>query len=313
MAPITTSWIASVLVGASLLELAMLRIGTRTAIHIPGLERIAGPYRMFAETGRLMFFAAVVLLALLLAYLVRDLYLDGRTRAAACLSSFVVVAALGGLRLIGNDVMAPAVTVIVAILGFVVLARQSRPVRVVVGLFVFTFLAGALQALLQSSVGGGLTGPFRYLPTGVEVMAVAFAISSGPLFWRALRPGRALTRRVQWSAVVTGLLVTAVILANPSTSHILMLWNIGLTGALPAAIYGLAAASLLVAVVSSFQCQQQTLALALVLLLLGGISLTSTYQSGLLIAGLGLMDLTVMRPGSQLPDAAEPRNPPIPR
>jgi hypothetical protein len=104
-----------------------------------------------------------------------------------------------------------------------------------------------------------------------------------------------------------------VILANPSTSHILMLWNIGLTGALPAAIYGLAAASLLVAVVSSFQCQQQTLALALVLLLLGGISLTSTYQSGLLIAGLGLMDLTVMRPGSQLPDAAKPRNPPIPR
>ena len=149
-APITANWLASILVGAALLELAILRIGTRTAVHIPGIENFTGPYQLFAATGRFMFFASVVLLALLLPFLVYDFYRDGRTHAAACLFTFVIVASLGGLRLIDNDVMAPAVTAIVASLAFVVFARLPRDLRVVVGLFVVAFLAGALQSLLQS-------------------------------------------------------------------------------------------------------------------------------------------------------------------
>ena len=306
-AQVSARWLASVLVGASVLELTILRVGTRTAIHIPGLEEVAGPYRLVAAAGRLAFFVAIVVLAVLLPYLAHHLYQRGRARSAACLFTFVVIATLGGLRLVGNDVLAPAVTAIVALLAAVVLARQPRALRVVVGLFVVAFLASALRAILQSGFGGGLTGGSGHLSRGAELLAVLAAVSSGPLVRRALGLDWLPSGRLAWTGIGVGLLVTGAILANASTVHILMLWNFGLTGALPAGAYGLALASFVVAVASAVRSGHRPLALALTLMFLGGVGLMSTYQSGLVVAGLGLLDSA--RPGliTQAPPAMPSR------
>jgi hypothetical protein len=288
---VSVQWLASVLVGASLLELIILRIGTRTAIHIPGLEEFAGPYRLFAATGRLAYFTAAVLLCVLLPYLARELYLEGQTHAAAGLSIFVVVAGLGALRVIGNDVMAPAIIAIIASLALVVASRRRHGLGLVIAMFVVAYLAHASYVVLQGSFGGELPSASRQLPLGAEWLAVLAAISSGPLVRRTLQLERRPSRRLMGVALAVGLVVTGAIVANPYTVHILMLWNFGLTGTLPAAVYGLATASLTVAVASSARCGQQRLALALTLLFLGGLGLTSTYQSGLIVAGLGLLNL----------------------
>jgi hypothetical protein len=293
--PITTSWLALVLVAASVFELLILRIGTRTAIHIPGIEEVAGPYRTVAAAGRLAFFVAVVMLAMLLVRVAHDLYRDGQTHAAVALFMFVVVAGLGGLRVVGNDVLAPTVTAIITSLSVAVLARQRLAVKVVVGLLVVAFLTSALHALPQGGFGGDL-------PRLAELLAVTAAISSGPLVRRGLGDAWFPVGRLAWASGIVGLVVTSAIIASPSTVHILMLWNFGLTGGLPAIAYGLAAASAVVAVGSSVRRGQPLLALALTLVFLGGVGLASTYRSGLVVAGLGLLGLTE----ASQPDAGSP-------
>lgn len=147
---VSTLWLASVLVAASTVELVILRIGTRTAIHVPGIEQVRGPYRVIAAGGRLAFFVAVVASGVLLVRLTRDLRGLGRARSAASLSSFIGVAVIGALRLVGNDLLAPAVTAIVASLAIVVLARQRREIAAVVGLFAAAFVASAVPVLSAS-------------------------------------------------------------------------------------------------------------------------------------------------------------------
>lgn len=301
---VSTNWLASILVGASLMELTILRVGTRTAIHIPGLERVAGPYRVVATAGRLAFFVAAVMLCVLLPYLAGDLYRRGATRSAACVLTFVVVAGLGALRLVDSDVLAPAVTMVVAALAVVVLAQQQSQVRVIVGLFVVAFVAAALHTIVQSGPTGQLPAGLRQLPRGSELLAVLAATASGPLVRRSLELRLIPSRRLAWTATAVGLLVTGATLANASTVHILMLWNFGLTGALPAVVYGFAVASLVVAVASSVRCRHHHLALALCLFFLGGIGLTSTYQSGLVVAGLGLLGLDITQVGTNRDDAS---------
>ena len=289
---VSTSWLASILVGASLLELSILRIGTRTAIHVPGLERVEGPYRVFAGAGRLAFFVAVVLLAVLLPYLARDLFQRGRARVAAALLSFIVVAGLGALGVVDSEIMASAVVAIVGSLTVLVLAHQRREVRVVVGLFIAAFLLGALHTLVQGGPSSWMNNELRQLLGVAELMAVLAALASGPLLRRSLGLNWVPHGRVAWASMSIGVIVTGAIIASPSTAHILMLWNFGLSGGLPAPVYGLAVASLVVAVASTFSRRQPVMAFALTLFVLGGIGLTSTYQSGLIVAGLGLLDLS---------------------
>lgn len=289
---VSTSWLASILVGASLLELTILRIGTRTAIHIPGLERVAGPYRVFASAGRLAFFVAVVLLVVLLPYLAHDLTRHGRARVAAALLSFVLVAGLGALRLVSSEFMASAVIAVVGSLAVVVLPRQRREVRTVAGLFIVAFLLGALHTVTQGGPSDGMNNELRQLLGVAELLAVLAALSSGPLVRRSLGLNWVPHDRLAWVGMSVGVIVTGTIIANPSTAHILMLWNFGLSGGLPAPVYGLAVASFVVALASTFSQGQVHLALALTLFVLGGIGLTSTYQSGLIVAGIGLLDLS---------------------
>ena len=300
---VSTAWMASFLVGASVFELAILRVGTRTAIHVPGLEQIAGPYRAFALTGRLSFYIAVVLLMALLPRLVLDLMRRGSTHSAAAIASFVVVAGLGSLGWAGTEIVAAAVTTIVASLVVVVLSHRRGRTGTVVALFGAAFIAGALHSIIDGGVGGGAPEWVDQLAPASEVLGVMAAILSGPMIRLSMGLRSFPQGLMALAGTAAAVAVTAAIVANGSTVRILMLWNLGLTGSLPAAVYGVAAGSLLIAIATSAKEGQRYLALSLVLLFLGGISMTSTYQSGLIVAGLGLLDLT-----SRIPEgfAAQP-------
>ncbi len=82
-----------------------------------------------------------------------------------------------------------------------------------------------------------------------------------------------------------------------STSRILLLWNEGLSGTLPGTVYAVAAGTLTIAFVALLQGRHYLAAMAIVLLVAGGLGLHNTYQSGLVIAGLAVLAVSTPRTG----------------
>jgi hypothetical protein len=79
------------------------------------------------------------------------------------------------------------------------------------------------------------------------------------------------------------------LLGGAATTKILMLWNFGLSGALPSILYAAAAGALGLTVVALAR-QRRGLAVAgVALVAIGGIGLHSTYQSGLAVVGLAAL------------------------
>lgn len=293
---VSTRWLASVVVAVSLAELTILRLGTRTAIHIPGIEEVATPYRIASGAGRLAFYLAVVLLVVLLVSIARELHRRAESHLAACVLGFVAIAALGAFDVGGTGLTGPAVALIVAALAFAAALRVDPALRTLVALYTIAYVLGGAAAYVQNDPTVGL-GPAPRLIWWAELGAIAAAVLAGPLVRRSIGRGWLPSHRLAVAATGLGLAVTVSLLASPATSSILLLWNFGLTGILPGALYGLAAASLFVAVVSSRRHGEDLLALAVVLLTLGGVGLTSTYQSAMIVAALGLLCLS----GPRLP------------
>ncbi len=287
----STRSLAAMLIGASVLELVILRIGTRTAIHIPGIESVRGPYRLIAGFGRLAFALAVVLLAFLLMRLVRDLHRRGLDYLSASVLGFTLAAVLARTGAIDSGVLAAVTIAVVLVLMFGVFSACDRFVAVPIGLCALAFAVAATAGVLYRWTGVLSTGTLGWLTLRSEELAIIAAVVSGPLVRRGLGLPPIPSPRLMWTAVGTAVVVIGATVANPSSTHILMLWNFGLTGVLPAAVYGLAAASLVVSIASAARHDRPGVAAALVLLLLGGIGLISTYQSGLTIAGLALAAL----------------------
>ena len=290
---LTPQWLATVLVMASLTELVVLRIGTRTAIHVPGIEEMAGPYRLISGAGRLAFHTAVAVLGVLLLSLSVRLVSSGQSHVAAALAAFAVAAGSAGLDLTTSRATAVVLGALVLVLSVAAVRRHSRALALAIGLFAASYLLGSLPKAGLVAEG---TGSDSLLLLG-EILAVAAALSTGPLVRRASGLRSIPSRGQSWAAVIAGSVVTASLLASPSTASILMLWNFGLTGFLPPLAYGLATASLVIAISSSLK-HHPTVALSLALLVLGGATLTSTYQSGLVVAALGLLAVSPQAPAT---------------
>jgi hypothetical protein len=79
--------------------------------------------------------------------------------------------------------------------------------------------------------------------------------------------------------------------ANSSTTKILLLWNFGLPGALPAIAYGLALGAFACTMAVLWRGGDRLAVAALALLVAGGIGLHSTYQSALVVTGLAVLGL----------------------
>jgi len=286
---ISTMWLTTLLIAASVVELTILRVGTRTVIHIPNIEAVADPYKVVAATGRLAFFSALVLLSLLLATMVIERYRSADAYPAAAISIFLF-AAVGEAAGISGWPTA-MIAVVVAALGSMIAVRVGPPIAFVVGAFIVGYLLSATQSMSQADPIGGLipglgaAGSLRL----AEALTVGAAICSWPtvrwLSGRHVQGGA----RLGWMAVAAGISMTLLLAGRPATTTVLMMWNFGLTGALPALLYGLATTSVVLTLGSCARGSGRRVAAALALLILGGLGLTSTYQSGLTVAGLALM------------------------
>lgn len=264
-------------------ELFLLRIGTRTLIHIPGLGRFETPIRVLAEAGRFAYYAAVVFL---IAVLVSMAYVRFKSRdprsmlAGSAAVGFVLVAGAGRLGVVSLSVVGWSLS---AALVVAVLAGWRGRRSVPLALFALGVVAAGWSALGQGA-GGGLTG--RQVDTLLIIAEVALVLAglTAP-FLLEERP----TRRALLIGLGAAVVTTAMLSAGASTVWILGLWTLGVPGWLPGIVYALAFGGLATTWWSAFGGGQWNIGVGLVLLTAGGVGAISTYQSGLVLVGVLLV------------------------
>ena len=271
---------------AAAVELLVLRSFTRTAIHIPALEWFAGPYRVISSVGRFDYYlAAVLLVAALPVAAVALGAVAGRpgVLAAAGVGVFAVAAAMTRLNALDEIALAAATTFAVATVACALILIDSR-VGALAALYAVAFALSAGNAILQAAGQYGVPQTDgRSLLWLAEALAVVCALASA---WAL---GIKRTRGATIAGAVAALLTFAMLLGGAATTKILMLWNFGLSGALPSVFYAAAAGALAVTVVALAR-QGRGLAVAgVTLVAIGGIGLHSTYQSGLVVVGLAAL------------------------
>ena len=273
--PLLTALAAAVVV-----ELVLLRLGTRTLIHIPGLGRFEDPIRMVAEVGRFAYYLAVVLL---FGSLVTLAYRGFQERSpkgyvvSAALVGFLLDASAGRLEMIPSALVGGYVSlamVIVLIFGW----RGWRSVPLL--MFVVAALAAGWSALGQG-VAAGLTGD--QVDTFILIAEISLVLAGVTAPLLLLQPP---TRTALSGGVATAILTTVILVAANSTMSILLLWTVGVPGWLPSIAYGVAIGGLVVTGWSALTSGEWPVGLGLMLLVAGGVGTISTYQSGLVLAGL---------------------------
>lgn len=284
--PEAMSVVVAVLVPVVVAELAILRLFTRTAIHIPALEFLGSTYRTGATIGRFTYHvAAVLLIAALVALGVELAGADTRQfrSAATAVGVFGATAVAARVGLIDDVTTALVTMTCVAVLAAGAAAGRGRA-GLAFGLFGTAFVtAGAFTVVQQVATAGGPDIDARWLLTASELLALGAAVCA-PLIV-ATRP----SRRELVVGGVSGLVVAGALMGNGSTVKILTLWNFGLAGRFPGIVYGLACAGVVGAVMAAYRQQWRLTAAGLVLIFVGAVGLRSTYQSGLVVAGLALV------------------------
>lgn len=273
-----------------LAELFLLRIGTRTLIHIPGLGRFETPIRVLAEAGRLAYYAAVVFLVAVLVSMayVRLKSRDPRSMLAGSVAvGFLLVAGAGRFGVISPSVVGWSLLaglVVAALAGW--RGRRSVPLA----LFALGVVSAGWSALGQGA-GGGLTG--RQVDTLLIIAEIALVLAAltAPLLLKQ-RP----TRRALLIGLGAAAAATAILSVGASTVWILGLWTLGLPGWLPGVVYALAFGGLATTWWSAFDSGQWNVGVGVFLMTAGGVGTISTYQSGLVLAGVLIVGELVTRP-----------------
>lgn len=267
----------------ALVELVLLRSGTRTLVHIPGLGRYDVSIGVLNEVGRLAFYLSVVLLIATLGYLAVWLWRvdTSLSRAAGSLVALsILVAAAGRMGMLTPE--AVGWYSVGAVSGMAAIAwRGIRSIPL--ALFAGSWVVAAWSVLGQGP-GGGISG--RSVDTSV-VVAEALLILAGvtaPLL---------VSRRVTTPAVVAGfaalLIVAAGFSIGGSTLAILTLWNLGVPGWFSPLAFGLAFGGLVIATWSALAAGERMTAASIALLVAGGVGMISTYQTGLVLAALTIV------------------------
>ncbi len=288
--------IALLTVAALLIELAALRILTRTAIHIPGLDRVAIGYRVISEVGRFAFGAGVVLIAILMIVVAIDGFERGRRVLAAVLSIFLMVAALAAVGAVGETALSVATLLAVLAVPFACLFRGSgsRPqVWVPPVLFVAVFTIAGLPLIVSGAapdLGASGTGLWQ-VAEALALIAGASLVSrvAGPLMWKSVLV-----------ASLAGGIVLVSLVAQPSTIEILMLWNLGLAGYFHPLVYAAATASVVYAAHGAWHLGDRSVSIGVGLIVVGGIGLHSTIQSAAFLMGVVILsDPTLIRASAE--------------
>ena len=275
---------------AAVAELLILRTFTRTAIHIPALEAMQGPYEVLAFMGRYAYFLSVALLLLALPVLAWSLALDqrpGRRVAASAVGLFLLTSGAAAAGLGGRVTLDLASLLAVVSLAGLAAGGWRLSGALPFGMLAVAFISSGGYTVLQtaSQEGGGSIHASWLLSVG-ELSGAAFALSL-PLLAR---------RRVDRPSVVVGVAVGVVAFAmfvggGETTSRILLLWNAGLSGTLPGTVYAAGAGALALTFVALLRGREMLAAMAVALLVTGGLGLHNTYQTGLVVAGLAALCL----------------------
>ncbi len=269
---------------ALLVELVALRILTRTAIHIPGLERVSVVYRVVSEAGRLAFGASVVLVFALFVTVAINQAATGSVGLASILSLFLVfsaLAAMGAIVETATDVV--TIAAILAVPGLCMSLRQGRwwtllsPV-----LLVAAFTTAAIPTMMNK------WAPEIDVPVvGLWHLAEALAIAAGiALLARAVT---SVSRRSVVYASAAGAIVLLTLVAEPSTTQTLMLWTVGLAGYFPPALYALSFACVVYAAHRTWVAGDRSVTIGMTFVLAGGIGLYSTIQSAAFLMGIAIL------------------------
>lgn len=272
----------ALLASVALIELVLLRIGTRTLIHIPGLGRFEAPIRVVAEVGRFAYYLSVVLLIYTLVRLAaRDRH--GPVRLLVRAGGTVVFLGVAGAGRLGL-VTVPLVGWISAAVLIVVTAASWQGIQMLpVAWFVLGWLAAA-GSVLGQGIGGNLTvGQVNGFMLVAEFCLIG-AAATLPLLQK-VRPSSLAV----FAGLGTALVAAGGFRAGSSTLSILVLWNLGVPGWLPGIAYAGALGFLVTTLWSAVASGQQGVAAGLVLLLAGGLGTISTYQTGLVLAGVLLL------------------------
>lgn len=265
---------------AVVVELVVLRLFTRTVVHIPGAGDAAPGLSVLSEVGHLAFYVATVLLVVLVALVVRRLATSRGVVETSALAGVTVLAgvALGRrLDLVASSAADAAVIAAVLVVGIGAATRVESRARIpVVAFTAASTLAGIAMVAAHSSIRPDLRA-------SAEILAVV-AMATMPL---------AAPRRPDRISVLVGaiaaVLTWGALANNPTTPRILLLWNFGVLGTLPDVVYALVVASVLTALVWCWRSAARSRLAALVLVIAGGIGLHSTYQSALAVIGLALL------------------------
>ncbi|HUG08224.1 MAG TPA: hypothetical protein VMP13_04940 [Acidimicrobiia bacterium] len=274
-------------------ELVLLRTGTRTLIHIPGLGRFDTSIGMLSEAGRLAYYLAVVLVVAVLVYLGRSMWTSGTLAGrvlTGLVSAFLVTALLGRIGVLTASTVAwVSVMMLVAVLALTWRGVRSVPVA--------AFVAASVSAswsILGQGFGPGISG---------RAVDIAVVVAEGLLLLALVSTPLIVIGKVKTSAVVAGMavfvLVTAGFWSGGSTLSILTLWNLGVPGWFSPIVYGLAFGGLVVALWSAMSGRQVTIAAGLLLLVAGGVGPISTYQTALALTAVALLGLAFGRTGPE--------------
>ncbi len=266
-----------------LIEWLLLRLGTRTLIHIPGLGRFETPIDIIAETGRFAYYAAVVFLIALLGLMAARGVTRGDNRAklsSVAVSAFLAGALVGRLGWISANVV--GWVGLLALLTLAALAWRGRR-TLPVAFFAASTLAATFSQLGQGSGGGLSVSQVDGLLLGAEMLLILSGLSSPLLLGRLPSP-----RSLVIGLGAAGIIGVALARAS-STVSILILWSLGVPGWLPGITFAIAFGALVTTVVSAVGRRDLGIAIGLVLLMTGGVGAISTYQTGLVLAGLLLV------------------------
>lgn len=275
---------------AALFELLVLRMLTRTAIFIPGIGDRIGLIGMVGELSRLVYSVSVVLVAASLSLLVvvaaRRSDRTGRTVAVG-LSAFAIAAATARLGWLAPGI-ADAITVgtLVLLIGAAIASRRRPMAFAAVAIIGAALVLAAIDGLwrnLSASLGLVMSGATLLVLAEWLLFAAALAVVA--VHRRASRVALAV------GAALGGTLLVAAIVA-PASLHTLLLWSVGLPGALPAVAYGVIGMAVGTALASAVLRRQSVTAAGIVVLVAGGIGLHSTYQSGLVLVALAAFSLS---------------------
>lgn len=276
-------WLGIVVVA----ELVLLRSGTRTLIHIPGLGDFETSISVVSEVGRFSYYLAVVLVFVTLGYICYAGW-STRTRTGSAVAGLVAVFLVAALLGRAGVISVPGVGwASLAVLVVLVLIAGGGSRNVPVALFGAAWVFASWSVLGQE-LGGGIPGRAVDVSTVAAEGLFLLGLASTPLLVR---------RTISTAAIVAGaavfVLVTAVLQAGGPTLSILTLWNLGVPGWLPPITYGLAFGGLTVALWSSLAARRTVIACGLVLLVGGGVGPISTYQTSLAIVAVVFLGVYV--------------------